>query len=76
MVTTNVAPLSTLTGGKNYEAATKFITEQFVKQNENTRKHIYPHITCATDTSNIRHVFEAVKDIILHKALDESGLGI
>lgn len=64
------------TGGKNYEAATKFITEQFVKQNENTRKHIYPHITCATDTSNIRHVFEAVKDIILHKALDESGLGI
>jgi G-protein alpha subunit len=36
-------------------------------------KHVYPHVTCATDTENIRFVFSAVKDIILHRTLIASG---
>merc|ERR1712232_59617 len=64
------------TGGKNYDPAAAYIREQFVAQSDNPKKHIYPHITCATNTENIQHVFNAVKDIILHQALDESGLGI
>jgi GTPase SAR1 family protein len=66
----------TYMGGKDFEAASNHIREQFVAQNENPKKHIYPHSTCATDTSNIQHVFDSVKDIILHQALDDAGLGI
>lgn len=63
-------------GGKNYDNASAFIKEKFLSQNENPKKHIYTHLTCATDTSNIQVVFNAVKDIILHRVLDDSGLGI
>jgi len=63
-------------GGCNYESATSFIKDKFLQQNENPKKHIYTHITCATDTNNIGVVFNAVKDIILHRVLDDSGLGI
>jgi len=64
------------TGGLNYENALAFIKDKFLQQNENPKKHIYVHATCATDTDNIQVVFNAVKDIILHKVLDDSGLGI
>jgi len=33
------------------------------------------HHTCATDTDNIRVVFGAAQDILLKKAVGESGLG-
>jgi len=33
-----------------------------------------PSLTQATDTSNIRLVFAAVKDTILHNALADSGI--
>ena len=29
--------------------------------NKNAEKTIYHHFTCATDTSNIQHVFDAVR---------------
>jgi len=63
-------------GANNFDEASKYITDQFLAQNENTKKQIYPHLTCATDTDNIDHVFKSVKDIILHKILDNSGLGL
>jgi GTPase SAR1 family protein len=62
------------TGGKNYKAAVSFIQERFMAQNENPSKIIYPHVTCATDTENVTVVFNAVKDIILRKALDSAGI--
>jgi len=34
---------------------------------------VYHHVTCATDTSNIRVVFNACKDIILKDNLRGSG---
>jgi len=34
----------------------------------------YRSLTQATDTSNIRLVFAAVKDTILHNALADSGI--
>jgi len=63
-------------GGCNYDNAAAFIKEKFCAQNENPKKHIYTHITTATNTENIQMVFNAVKDIILHQVLDDSGLGI
>ena len=37
-------------------------------------KQIYTHITCATDTEAMRVVFDAVKDIIIRKSLQDAGL--
>jgi len=41
---------------------------------ENPDKQVYTHVTCATDTDNISAVFNAVKDIIIRKSLNEAGL--
>jgi len=62
-------------GGCNYDNACAYIKDKFLQQNENPRKHIYIHVTCATDTDNIQVVFNAVKDIILHRMIDQSGMG-
>jgi len=61
-------------GGLNYEKATKYIQEKFVSLNRDTTgKRVYPHVTCATDTQNIRFVFSVVKDIIVNQGIDSSG---
>ena len=38
------------------------------------QKEIYTHFTCATDTTNIRFVFEAVTEIIIKNNLKDCGL--
>ncbi|EGG18218.1 G-protein subunit alpha 1 [Cavenderia fasciculata] len=63
-------------GPTTYEACSDYIKHQFLSQNENPKKLIYPHLTCATDTSNINHVFNSVKDIVLNITLDEAGMAI
>jgi guanine nucleotide-binding protein subunit alpha len=62
-------------GGSDYTKAIARIKEEFLKLNENPkRKQVYPHETCATDTENVKFVFNAVKDIILNNSLRESGI--
>lgn len=63
-------------GSNNWEDAARWIGEKFSEQNKSKSKQVYVHITCATDTGNVRFVFNAVKDIILHQALDASGLNL
>lgn len=62
------------TGDDSYEAGARFVQEQFESKNRNPDKQIYTHLTCATDTENIAVVFNAVKDIIIRKSLNEAGL--
>jgi len=62
-------------GGNNYDKACEFLTQKFVSQNENAKKSIYVHFTCATDTENVKVVWNATRDIILRKLLDRAGLG-
>jgi len=61
-------------GGDNYEEACSFMEKQFTSRSKNPNKKVYPHITCATDTTNVAAVFNAVKDIIINKSLEEAGL--
>jgi len=61
------------TGNSTAEEASVYITDQFLAQNENPRKMIYTHKTCATDTENITVVFKVVQDIILTNILDRLG---
>lgn len=64
------------TGPKNdADAAMKFILSMYEEQNSDRHKSIYAHFTCATDTENIRFVFEAVKDTILRNNLTDFNLG-
>jgi len=61
-------------GENNYKEASQYIEDQFLAQNENSKKLIYVHHTCATDTGNISVLFKAVQDIILNKILDKLGM--
>lgn len=54
-------------GGKNYDEASQYIAKKFTELNKRSdNKPIYTHFTCATNTNNIKNVFDAIKDIILH----------
>lgn len=35
---------------------------------------VYAHVTCATDTQNIRHVFKSVQDIVITRSMFEDGV--
>ena len=47
---------------------------KFLERNRNSKKDVYVHITCATDTNNVAAVFNACKDIILKQSLKDAGL--
>jgi len=61
-------------GDNSFNSASEFLQEQFESKNRNPDKQVYTHVTCATDTGNIQAVFNAVKDIIIRKSLNEAGL--
>jgi len=61
-------------GPDTYTAGCEFLQDQFESRNRNPDKQVYTHITCATDTDNISAVFNAVKDIIIRRSLNEAGL--
>lgn len=71
------SPLATYfpdySGGNDVNRAAKYLLWRF---NQVNRAHLnlYPHLTQATDTSNIRLVFAAVKETILQNALKDSGI--
>ncbi|KIM55445.1 hypothetical protein SCLCIDRAFT_1221134 [Scleroderma citrinum Foug A] len=61
------------TGGADINKAAKYILWRFMQTNR-AKLSIYPHLTQATDTSNIRLVFAAVKETILRNALKDNGI--
>lgn len=61
------------TGGDSLKLALRFILWKFSQANR-AKLQLYPHITQATDTSNIRLVFAAVKETLLQNALQDSGI--
>ncbi|KAI8577463.1 hypothetical protein K450DRAFT_251784 [Umbelopsis ramanniana AG] len=60
-------------GGTDVNKAAKYILWRFSQVNR-AKLNIYPHLTQATDTSNIRLVFAAIKETILQNALKDSGI--
>jgi len=58
----------------NYDETSKYLQKQFELRNKNPTKKVYSHVTCATDTTNVRAVFNAVKDIVLSETLKEANL--
>jgi len=56
----------------NYDSAFKFIEKKFLSQNEVPGKLIFTHPTCATDTDQIKKVFEACKLVLLRNMLGKT----
>jgi len=57
------------TGGKDYEAAKKYIRERFLERN--TSQHaLYSHFTSAVDTDNVGKVFRDITEIQLRDFLN------
>lgn len=55
-------------------ALEEYMKDKFEAQNSHPEtKEVYTHVTCATDTQNIKHVFDSCKDIILKTNLKGSG---
>uniref|UniRef100_A0AAY4C5I4 Uncharacterized protein n=1 Tax=Denticeps clupeoides TaxID=299321 RepID=A0AAY4C5I4_9TELE len=62
-------------GPNTYEDAGNYIKMQFLDLNlRRDVKEIYSHMTCATDTQNVKFVFDAVTDIIIKENLKDCGL--
>ncbi|KAJ3601885.1 hypothetical protein NHX12_029647 [Muraenolepis orangiensis] len=62
-------------GPNTYEDAGLYIKIQFLDLNlRKDIKEVYSHMTCATDTENVKFVFDAVTDIIIKENLKDCGL--
>uniref|UniRef100_A0A914MEY3 Guanine nucleotide-binding protein G(I) subunit alpha n=2 Tax=Meloidogyne incognita TaxID=6306 RepID=A0A914MEY3_MELIC len=63
-------------GSNTYEESAAYIQLQFESLNKRKdgQKEIYTHFTCATDTNNIRFVFDACTDIVVRENLRQCGL--
>lgn len=64
------------TGGNNFDNGVAFIKQKFLEKNKTSRK-VYSHVTCATDTENIKVVFNAMKAIVMNDAFGQMipGMG-
>jgi len=62
-------------GNTDFEAASQFIQHKFVGLNRNQSKKIFVHTTCATDTEQVKVVFDAAKEIIISQNLERLGFG-
>jgi len=61
------------TGPNTYDAGCQLIENSFHARNKNPNKLIYAHVTCATDTNNMKMVLTAVNDIIIRGRLGAAG---
>ena len=65
-------------GAQEHNEAAAYIQAQFESKNKSMSKdtketkEIYCHRTCATDTTNIQFVFDAITDIFINDNLDRS----
>jgi hypothetical protein len=60
--------------GCRYDSALAFIKQEFLNQNKNELKHIYCHVTDATDTQQIEFVWKATKHIVMEANLARAGI--
>jgi len=58
----------------DYDAGVDYFLDRFKNLNTTyVERQIYHHVTCATDTSNVRLCFDLCRDVILSNALDAAG---
>lgn len=58
---------------KSFDDTTKFIEQKFLEVIEE-EKMVFTHLTCATNTENVKYVFEACQSVILEQSIQGIGL--
>ena len=59
----------------DYDTVVDYFRDLFVSLNPNPgERDIYPHVTCATDSNNIRVIDMAVQTVIMNAILDNIGI--
>jgi hypothetical protein len=64
-------------GDGSYDDSISYIKASFCNVDDpktGKAKDIYTHVTCATDTNNVKVVFGAIKEFIINKALQTQGM--
>jgi len=61
-------------GPQTYAAGCRWLKDLFESKSKSEDKEVYSHVTCATDTNNVRHVFGSVRDTIIRANLKMAGL--
>ena len=52
----------------------EYFLKKFISKNKDPSRKVYHHVTCATDTSNVKIVLNSCKDIILKENLKQAGI--
>jgi len=60
-------------GGADFEQGCQFMKSTYLSLNH-SKKHIYCHFTCATNTKNIQHVFDDIRHSVLVETLATAGV--
>jgi len=60
-------------GGCDYNNALEFIKNKFLSLNK-TKRMLYSHVTCSTDTDQIKKVYFSIRETILDNQLQTAGL--
>lgn len=61
-------------GPQEYRPALDYITRKFKQQNKNSKRTIYTHETCATDTTQIEVVIDSVIDVVIQQTMQKVGI--
>jgi len=64
-------------GGSDYKNSVVFLREKFmdiVDPVTKRKKDVFCHVTTATDTENVRYVFDDVREYIIHEIFKRAGL--
>jgi len=62
-------------GDNTFESTSAFLKQKFLSLNKQyASKPVYAHFTCATDTKNMKFVFNTVSEVIIRNSLKASGL--
>jgi len=57
----------------SYDAAVSYLSGKFAEANAGKTRKIYTHETCATDTSNVQVVWNAVHEVLIRESVTEAG---
>jgi len=59
----------------DYDECVEFITQRFRTTNTGEGRTLFTYQTCATNTSNIKKVWDAVHSVLVNKSLQEARVG-
>ncbi|KHJ94935.1 hypothetical protein OESDEN_05130 [Oesophagostomum dentatum] len=69
------AAINVVSGGpQTYDDSIKYIKQRFEMLNQNPKKTIFVHETCATDTDQVQKILDSVISMIIQQNLHKSGL--